>query len=63
MCATWAEAGECDRNPDYMRGDMSSGLGSCRRSCGVCEPCAARDAACRARNRERAGFLPLDSLE
>ena len=35
MCESWAEAGECDKNPDYMRGDMSSGLGSCRRSCGA----------------------------
>ena len=28
-CKTWAAAGECDKNPDYM-------LYSCRRSCAVC---------------------------
>jgi len=29
MCERWAAAGECDRNPGYMRL-------SCKRSCGVC---------------------------
>ena len=29
MCAAWADAGECERNAQYM-------LSRCRRSCGVC---------------------------
>ena len=29
QCATWAKAGECERNPLYMRN-------TCRRACGLC---------------------------
>ena len=30
-CASWAESGECENNPGYMRM-------SCKRSCGLCPP-------------------------
>ena len=53
-----AAAGECDRNPGFMRGDHFV-LGACRAACGTCERCAAGDLACKNRNRERDGYLPL----
>ena len=30
-CASWADSGECENNPGYMRV-------SCKRSCGLCPP-------------------------
>lgn len=51
-------AGECERNKNFMVGDDFS-LGACRAACGTCELCHAGDTACRNRNRERAGYLPL----
>lgn len=51
-------AGECERNKNFMVGDDFS-LGACRAACGACELCRAGDTACRNRNRERAGYLPL----
>ncbi|GJP46121.1 hypothetical protein CLOM_g5444 [Closterium sp. NIES-68] len=37
-CPDWAQAGECERNPKYMKGTgtMQYELGFCRKSCGVC---------------------------
>ncbi|GFR41348.1 hypothetical protein Agub_g1961 [Astrephomene gubernaculifera] len=64
-CARWREAGECDRNAAYMRGDASQ-VGSCRKTCGECEVCDPRDRACYERNRERQGYLvyrPEELLE
>jgi prolyl 4-hydroxylase len=58
-CDGWAAAGECDRNPKFMKGDDSS-LGACRLSCKECEVCGPKDRACMSRNRLQAGFLPLD---
>lgn len=63
MCGKWAAEGECDKNPEYMKGDGGLGLGSCRAACGACEKCSKTDGECRARNRERAGFLALDRLD
>jgi prolyl 4-hydroxylase len=60
-CATWAGAGECEKNAPFMTGDGFA-LGACRRSCGECEDCAAGDDACASRNRVRAGYLPLSDL-
>ncbi|KAI7844137.1 hypothetical protein COHA_002272 [Chlorella ohadii] len=57
-CENWAQAGECDKNPQFMKGS-ATGLGTCRRSCGECTVCAEGDAACRRENRLRAGFLPI----
>jgi hypothetical protein len=34
-CPNWAAAGECTRNPGFMRGAAST-LGTCRKSCGDC---------------------------
>ncbi|KAF8013033.1 hypothetical protein BT93_I1026 [Corymbia citriodora subsp. variegata] len=34
-CASWAKAGECERNPLYMVGSKD-GYGFCRKSCGAC---------------------------
>jgi hypothetical protein len=62
MCEEWAQAGECDKNPQYMRGDPFS-LGICRSACGECQPCDVGDAACRAQNRRDAGFLVLEDEE
>ena len=62
-CKRWASSGECDNNPDYMIGDGGLGLGACRAACQACEACAPGDAPCRARNRERAGFLAIDKLD
>ena len=28
-CEAWAESGECDRNPDYMRSACAASCGSC----------------------------------
>ena len=36
-------------------------LGECRFACKLCERCESTDKICRARNRERAGFLALDA--
>ncbi|XVF58180.1 hypothetical protein PTKIN_Ptkin07bG0042600 [Pterospermum kingtungense] len=36
-CRAWAEAGECEKNPDYMKGSEES-FGFCRKSCKVCFP-------------------------
>ncbi|KAL4440709.1 hypothetical protein ABPG77_000418 [Micractinium sp. CCAP 211/92] len=61
-CKEWADAGECDKNSQFMRGDSFS-LGTCRASCGDCEVCAAGDKACMSRNRLRAGYLSMEDLE
>ena len=50
-------AGECASNSAYMEGDGYT-LGACRCSCKLCEVCGGADAACRAANRARAGYLP-----
>ena len=63
MCTKWAAQGECDKNPDYMKGDGGLGLGACRAACKSCEVCSKTNKACRARNRERAGFLAIDNLD
>ena len=34
-CATWAKAGECEKNPTYMVGSADL-PGFCRKSCKVC---------------------------
>ena len=62
LCASWAEDGECTKNPLYMSGD-SFNLGRCRGSCGACELCAHEDLECRKRNRLNAGFLALDEVD
>lgn len=56
-CAHWAAAGECDKNPSYMKGGQSSG--ACRLSCLTCKKCATGDRACYVANREAAGYLDL----
>ncbi|PSC72823.1 Prolyl 4-hydroxylase subunit alpha-1 [Micractinium conductrix] len=61
-CKSWADAGECEKNKQYMRGDAFQ-LGNCRASCGDCEVCKEGDRACKSRNRVRAGYLSLDELE
>eukprot|EP00897_Mesotaenium_endlicherianum_P005185 jgi/Mesen1/4695/ME000241S03741 len=38
-CGEWAAAGECQKNPAYMVG-TSAALGSCRKSCDVCNSSA-----------------------
>ena len=53
-CGVWAEAGECEANPIYMRGD-SSVRGNCRLSCKVCRPCHPGDVVC---ERENIRSLP-----
>ncbi|KAL4448929.1 hypothetical protein ABPG77_007646 [Micractinium sp. CCAP 211/92] len=55
-CPKWAAAGECTRNPGYMRG-RGTVRGHCRLSCKVCRVCAAGDVLC-ARENER----PVPSL-
>ncbi|KAL4457504.1 hypothetical protein ABPG75_012369 [Micractinium tetrahymenae] len=61
-CKDWAQAGECDKNPQFMRGSSSS-LGTCRAACGDCEVCEAGDKVCKSRNRLRAGYLSMEDLE
>ncbi|CAK9322629.1 unnamed protein product [Citrullus colocynthis] len=36
-CSAWANAGECEKNPGYMKGSKNE-LGYCRMSCKVCSP-------------------------
>ena len=60
-CEEWADAGECDTNPGYMKGESSDHVGHCRRSCSACESCKDDDDECYTRNREAAGFLNLYS--
>ncbi|EFJ44769.1 hypothetical protein VOLCADRAFT_64430, partial [Volvox carteri f. nagariensis] len=55
-CPRWARAGECDNNSNYMKGDANQ-VGSCRRTCGVCEDCELGDRDCYNRNREKQGYL------
>lgn len=60
-CKAWADAGECENNEQFMRGDAFT-LGNCRASCGDCEVCADNDIACKSRNRERAGYLSMEDI-
>lgn len=55
-CPRWAEAGECDRNSNYMKGDANQ-VGCCRRTCRVCEDCELGDRDCYNRNRDGQGYL------
>jgi prolyl 4-hydroxylase len=61
QCGEWAEAGECEHNHGFMVGD-TSGLGACRLACGECEKCEEEDVACKSRNRERSGYLPMEEM-
>lgn len=37
MCRTWAAAGECERNAEFMAGVASQGfVGRCRAACSAC---------------------------
>eukprot|EP00983_Pelagomonas_calceolata_P098288 1158329-Pelagomonas_calceolata.AAC.23 len=56
-CKAWADAGECEKNPIYMKGSGTQG-GMCRKSCGACEECAENDTECFLNNRRRLGYLP-----
>jgi prolyl 4-hydroxylase len=58
-CAEWAAAGECDKNPTYMRGANGTNDGNCRKSCKVCQDCKPGDRDCYRSNREAAGYLDL----
>eukprot|EP00798_Chlamydomonas_sp_ICE-L_P022228 gene22228-29293_t len=62
-CQTWAEAGECEKNPDFMSGKGGDQVGKCRRACKACSPCGASDIACINRNRKAAGYLELERSE
>ncbi len=62
MCKSWADSGECKKNPPYMVGGKGS-IGQCRLSCGTCEVCTEGDLKCVGRNRAAMGFLPLDELD
>lgn len=35
LCALWASAGECEKNPNYMVGSNAA-VGFCRKSCNAC---------------------------
>ncbi|KAG1679469.1 hypothetical protein FOA52_011067 [Chlamydomonas sp. UWO 241] len=61
-CGLWAEAGECENNPGFMRGN-ANGAGACTKSCKDCEPCDEGDWDCYNKNRERLGFMNLDKVE
>lgn len=65
-CKGWAAAGECDKNPLYMKGDRNQ-LGKCLASCGACEACTAQDkqarASCYWHNRRKHGYLVFDPKE
>lgn len=48
MCAAWAKAGECTKNPKYMLGTVVA-PGACRKSCNACSQCAKGDVLCERR--------------
>ncbi|KAL4422743.1 hypothetical protein ABPG75_008940 [Micractinium tetrahymenae] len=56
-CPQWAAAGECTRNPVFMRG-QGIVRGHCRLSCKVCRVCAAGDVLC-----ERENERPVPALD
>jgi hypothetical protein len=56
-CRCRADRGECENAKTYMVGDATSN-GQCRRTCGVCVPCAPHDNACVSKTRAEQGFLP-----
>ena len=58
-CDEWASAGECDKNPGFMKGEGSDQPGHCRKACGTCTECAEGDRTCYRENREAAGYLDL----
>eukprot|EP00798_Chlamydomonas_sp_ICE-L_P001614 gene1614-33003_t len=60
-CPEWATSGECEENPEYMKGNSSDG--SCRKSCKVCELCSENDIKCYNRNRAAAGYLAFNSTD
>lgn len=62
-CVSWAQHGECTKNPGYMMGTTGSGIGSCRLSCRACEICSPKDQKCKNRNRVKDGFLPLEDVD
>eukprot|EP01025_Chloroclados_australasicus_P035645 TRINITY_DN3629_c1_g1_i3.p1 TRINITY_DN3629_c1_g1~~TRINITY_DN3629_c1_g1_i3.p1 ORF type:complete len:365 (-),score=28.26 TRINITY_DN3629_c1_g1_i3:258-1352(-) len=51
-CPAWAQAGECNKNQQYM-------ALHCRLSCGLCKKCEQGDRECYLENRDRAGYLNL----
>ncbi len=55
-CGTWAEKGECGKNPEYMHI-------RCPRACKQCEACAAGNRDCINRNREKLGLLLYNPAE
>lgn len=54
-CATWAEAGECLKNPGYMRPN-------CPKSCDACQDVAKKHALCH-RPRERTPLLKRGGVD
>eukprot|EP00195_Chlamydomonas_chlamydogama_P005831 CAMPEP_0202903772 /NCGR_PEP_ID=MMETSP1392-20130828/26225_1 /ASSEMBLY_ACC=CAM_ASM_000868 /TAXON_ID=225041 /ORGANISM="Chlamydomonas chlamydogama, Strain SAG 11-48b" /LENGTH=367 /DNA_ID=CAMNT_0049591101 /DNA_START=121 /DNA_END=1224 /DNA_ORIENTATION=- len=67
-CHEWVAAGECDKNPTYMRGSPDAlQEGVCRASCKACEPCSEQDKAasaeCYKRNRRAANHLVFNPQE
>jgi len=41
-CESWAERGECEKNPAFMVGSPSK-PGDCRPACGLCDLCSGKD--------------------
>ena len=56
------DAPAAQANSKSMTGDQFSG-GACRKSCGVCTPCAEGDVMCLEKNRRAAGYLIVNPLE
>ena len=49
-CPAWAASGECEANPEFMKGSDDS-VGQCRLSCKVCKVCAEGDVLCERRRK------------
>ena len=58
-CEMWAKAGECTKNPGFMKDDDSQ----CRKACGACKACQLGDVDCIQANRNSAGYMQLDREE
>ena len=63
QCEEWAAAGECTKNPGYMTGAGSGGMGACRLACGNCKTCDEGDKACILANRQSGGYLTFEKSE
>lgn len=64
-CRVWAKIGYC-KSKEFMTRLKPAAygyIGDCRKTCGICEQCAAGDRVCQKKNWEKSGFEPIKEAE